>query len=301
MNVVIPDALAGERVDKVVALLTGLTRSDVARLIESGGVRIGGAVVSTRSRRVAADDALEVDVPEPTAPALAGDEAVPFDVVAADDDVVVVDKPAGVVVHPGSGVRAATLVHGLLARFPDFGTHEWADPARPGIVHRLDKETSGLLVVARTPAAYAALRSQLDARTVDRRYLALTVGALENEAGTIDAPVGRSTRDRTKMAVVADGREARTRYTVVERFDGATLVECKLDTGRTHQIRVHLAAIGHAVAGDARYRGAKLAGLRRPFLHAHALGFVHPSSGDAVEFSSPLPPDLESALAALRA
>ena len=304
LSLVVPQSLAGERVDRAVALLTGRTRTEVAELVARGDVRIGNAVVTTRSRRVSAGETLEVDVPAAPDGVPRADAGVAFDVVHADAEVVVVDKPAGLVVHPGAGVRSATLVHGLLARFPDLADQEWPDRERPGIVHRLDKQTSGLLVVARTAAAGDALGAQLRARSVDRRYLALAIGAFEHDAGTIDAPVGRGSRDRTRMAVVAAGRDARTHYTVVERFatqPATTLVECKLDTGRTHQIRVHLAAIGHPVVGDSRYRGASLLGLSRPFLHAYRLAFDHPRTGDRVEFSSVLPPDLGAARSAAAA
>ena len=294
MRLIVPESLAGERVDRAVAFLADLTRAEVSALVDEGAVRIGGATVKTRSRRVVAGDSLEVDIPERAVVTLVSDDSVPFDVVYADDAVIVVDKPAGVVVHPGAGVRSSTLVHGLLARFADLAEHPWPDADRPGIVHRLDKETSGLLAVARTLPAYESLRAQLDARTVERRYVALATGSLEHDAGTIDAPVGRSSRDRTRMAVSAGGREARTHYKVIERFEAATLIECKLETGRTHQIRVHLAAIGHPVAGDSRYRGGRVAGLRRPFLHAQSLAFDHPETGDRVSFESALPADLEA-------
>jgi 23S rRNA pseudouridine1911/1915/1917 synthase len=297
----VPDALAGERVDRVIAFLADLPRGEVAALVEQGAVRLAGRVVKTRSQRVAADDELEVDLVERPEVSLVADADVPFAVVHVDADLIVVDKPAGVVVHPGAGVRAATLVHGLLARFPDLADHEWTDAERPGVVHRLDKDTSGLLVVARHPDAYASLRAQLDARSFDRRYLALASGEFEHDAGTIDAPVGRSNRDRTRMTVAAGGREARTHYIVIERLPGATVVECKLDTGRTHQIRVHLAAIGHAVAGDSRYGGARIPGLRRPFLHAYRLGLAHPRSGEWVDYEAALPAELEEVRRAVRA
>ena len=301
MQLIVPDSLAGERVDRAVAFLADLTRAEVAALVEQGAVRVGGAVVTTRSRRVVAGESLEVEIPECVVSRVQPDGDVQFDVVHADDDVIVVDKPAGLVVHPGAGVRSATLVHGLIARFPDLVDGEWDDAERPGIVHRLDKETSGLLVVARTLNAYASLREQLDTRSMSRRYLALATGDFEHDAGTIDAPVGRSTRDRTRMAVASTGREARTHYTVIERYGQATLVECRLETGRTHQIRVHLAAIGHAVAGDARYKGGKLGGLTRPFLHALALAFDHPRTAERLSFESALPADLDAVRSALRA
>ena len=297
MKETVPAALAGERVDRAVALLTGLPRSEVASLVSSGAVRIGGVSVRTRSRRVAEGDVLEVDVPAAVAvESAAGDPSVDVAVVHADADVIVVDKPAGLVVHPGSGNPAGTLVNGLLARYPDVAG-VGVDPSRPGIVHRLDKGTSGLLVVARSRRAYESLVAQLSARSVARVYLALVAGAVESPAGMIDAPIGRGETDPTRMTVSARGREARTRYEVVERFTSpipCTLVECRLETGRTHQIRVHLAAIGHPVVGDARYGGVR-AGLRvpRPFLHAHQLAFDHPATGERVSWSSPLPPDLD--------
>jgi 23S rRNA pseudouridine1911/1915/1917 synthase len=224
-------------------------------------------------------------------------------VVHADADVVVVDKPAGLVIHPGSGVDRGTLVNGLLHRFPEIASV--GDPARPGIVHRLDRGTTGLLVVARTPAAYEALVAQLSAREVERQYAALVWGVPDSPAGLVDAPIGRSARDATKMAVTADGREARTRYEVRRTFTGpapTALLSCRLETGRTHQIRVHLAAIGHAVVGDATYGGRRPAiPLDRPFLHAERLSFDHPVTGERMTFESPLPADLRAVLDGLRA
>jgi 23S rRNA pseudouridine1911/1915/1917 synthase len=217
-------------------------------------------------------------------------------VVAADEAVIVVDKPAGLVVHPGAGHRGGTMVHGLLARFPELAGV--GQPDRPGIVHRLDAGTSGLLMVARTPAAYDSLVAQLAARTVERRYLACVWGAVASDSGVVDAPIGRSGTDPTAMAVVAEGRPARTGYEVLARFDHpvvATLLECRLETGRTHQARVHLAAIGHPLVGDARYGGQRASlPADRPFLHAHRLGFDHPVSGRRCRYESPLPPDLEN-------
>jgi len=296
MRETVPAALAGERVDRAVALLTGLARSEVASLVEAGGVRLSGSVVTTRSRKVAEGDVLEVDVPEHVEAVAAAESAVDVAVVYADDEVIVVDKPPGLVVHPGSGNPDGTLVNGLLARFPDMagvGT----DPSRPGIVHRLDKGTSGLLVVARCERSYEWLVEQLKQRLIERVYLALVAGAVEAPGGLIDAPIGRGETDPTRMVVSARGKEARTRYEVLARFSDpipATFVECRLETGRTHQIRVHLAAIGHPVLGDARYGGVR-AGLScpRPFLHAHRLSFEHPATGERMSFSSPLPADLD--------
>jgi len=213
---------------------------------------------------------------------------------------VVVAKPAGLVVHPGPGHAHGTLVHGLLERFPEIATV--GDPARPGIVHRLDRDTSGLLVVARTAEAYTGLVGALAARDVDRRYLALVAGELASPRGVVDAPIGRSTRQRTRMAVREAGRPARTGYEVRAAWPaaGVSLLECRLETGRTHQIRVHLAAIGHPVVGDGAYGGRRLDdGPSRPFLHAFALGFAHPVDGRPLAFEDPLPGDLAAALDAL--
>lgn len=300
MTAVVPAALAGERVDRAVALLTGLPRSEVATLVADGRVRLDDRSVTTKSRRVAEGEVLSVELPEASVEALVAEAGVEVPVVHADDEVVVVDKPPGLVVHPGAGNETGTLVQGLLARFPELAGVGAAD--RPGIVHRLDAGTSGLLVVARTDAAYESLVAQLQARTVDRRYLALVGGAVEAPSGMVDAPIGRSERDPTRMAVRADGREARTRYEVRERFTEpapATLLECRLETGRTHQIRVHLAAIGHPVLGDPRY-GRGPVPAPRLFLHAHRLSFDHPSSGARLTFTSPLPADLEAVRARFR-
>jgi 23S rRNA pseudouridine1911/1915/1917 synthase len=237
--------------------------------------------------------------PSPGSPA--ADPAVEVTVVWSDDDVIVVDKAAGLVVHPGAGHRSGTLVHGLLARFD--GLADSGDTDRPGIVHRLDKGTSGLLVVARTAVARDALVAQLSDRQVEREYVALAEGRIDEDGGLVDAPIGRGDRDPTRMRVQAGGREARTRYQVQERFDRpvpATLLRCRLETGRTHQIRVHLASIGHPVVNDDRY-GSPAPGWRplppgRPFLHAAALAFAHPRSRQRLSFSSPLPEDLLSVL-----
>ena len=299
MKEVVPAALSGERVDKVVALLTGLARSEVAALVDAGGVRVGGQAVGARSRRLAEGEELEVDVAVAGSPAgVAADPAVAVAVVHADADVVVVDKAPGVVVHPGAGSQSGTLVAGVLALFPDVAGIGELD--RPGIVHRLDKGTSGLLVVARTDEALRSLSAQLKERTVGRRYDALVWGTVEAPAGLVDAPVGRGGRDPTRMAVSAGGREARTRYEVRRRFttpSPASLLSCRLETGRTHQIRVHLAAIGHPVVGDARYGGARSAALSpRPFLHAAHLDFAHPRTGERLSFDSSLPADLQDVL-----
>ncbi len=299
----IPGALDGERLDRVVSLLFNLTRREAAALIAAGGVRVGGRPVTLRSSRVSQGDELEVDAPPPKAPFRPWpQDDVEVPVVYADEDVVVVDKPAGLVVHPGAGKAAGTLVNGLLAQFPEIATV--GAPERPGIVHRLDKGTSGLLVVARNRTAYDNLVRQLADRAVERRYQALVWGAFDAAAGAVDAPVGRGYANPTRMAVSAGGRPARTSYRVLTLFTHpakVTLVACRLETGRTHQIRVHLAAIGHPVVGDDRYGGARPSiDPGRPFLHASQLGFDHPATGAKLRFSSPLPPELEKVLASLR-
>ena len=298
MTFTVPASLAGERVDRAVALLTGWSRNDVAVLIENGAVRIGGQPVA-KSRRLAEGEEVEVQgEPEPEAPPVA--EPVDFPVVHADDEVVVVVKPAGLVVHPGAGHETGTLAAGLLHRFPEVAAV--GDPMRPGIVHRLDRDTSGLMVVARSPRAYEVLVKALAAREVERRYLALAWGRFDSRRGTIDAPIGRSATRRTRMAVREAGKEARTGYEVLTQYEHpvCAFVECRLETGRTHQIRVHLAAIGHPVVGDGTYGGDRHP-LRpgRPFLHAHTLAFDHPVTGERLEFSDPLPPELMAVLSPL--
>ena len=301
MNVIVPAALAGERVDRVVAMLTGLTRAESAALVAAGGVQLAGRTVTTRSRKVAEGDELVVAVPDAsTDKGPEPDPAVVFTVVHADDDVVVVDKPADLVVHPGSGNERGTLVQGLLARYPEIASVGEQD--RPGIVHRLDKGTSGLLVVARSQRAYDALVAQLSGRTAKREYIALVWDRVAADAGLIDAPLGRGEHDPTRMAVSHQGREARTRYQVTRRFGTpapATLLDCSLETGRTHQIRVHLQAIGHPVVGDDRYGGSRPAVLTldRPFLHAARLSFDHPGTGERLSFAGELPADLTAVLA----
>jgi 23S rRNA pseudouridine1911/1915/1917 synthase len=299
MNETIPAALAGERVDRVVAMLTGLTRSDVTELIGTGAVAVNGKAATKPSLRVHEGDQLDVVVPAAVAEPVAQPEpAVEVPVVHEDEHVLVVDKPQELVVHPGAGNARGTMVAGLLARYPELAGV--GEPERPGIVHRLDKGTSGLLVVARTQDAYESLVEQLSSRSVERRYLTLVWGCPEPATGVVDAPIGRSRRDPTRMTESATGREARTRYEVRERFTEpivASLLECKLETGRTHQIRVHLAAIGRPVVGDPRYKGAR-ASFKTPrmFLHAHTLAFDHPATGERVSFTAPLPADLQSVL-----
>jgi 23S rRNA pseudouridine1911/1915/1917 synthase len=299
---VVPRALDGQRLDRVVALVTGVSRAQAAALVDEGAVAVGGRPVTSRSHRVAEGDELDVDVPEaPERLDLGPDPTVAVPVVYQDDHLVVVDKPAGLVVHPGAGQASGTLVNGLLARFPEMASV--GQPDRPGIVHRLDKGTSGLMLVARSDEAYDALVAMLSARRVDRRYRALVWGTPASTTGLIDAPIGRSGRDRTRMAVTVAGKEARTRYEVLHGYRQpveVTELRCRLETGRTHQIRVHLASIGHPVVGDARYGGERQSlPMERPFLHAEELGLDHPVTGDTLWFASVLPADLSAVLASL--
>jgi 23S rRNA pseudouridine1911/1915/1917 synthase len=300
----IPEALAGERVDRVVAMLTGCSRAEVAGLVAAGEVVVSGTVVTSRSAKVRLGDVVELEVPDAAAAReLVPEPDVAFAVVHEDEHLIVVDKPAGLVVHPGAGQHQGTLVHGLLARFPELAG-VGVDPVRPGIVHRLDKGTSGLLLVARTPAAYEALVGALAARAVHRRYRTLVWGLVASPTGLIDAPIGRSLREPTRMAVVERGKEARTRYEVLASYHEPvelTQLACTLETGRTHQIRVHLRSIGHPVVGDVRYDGARQSlPLDRPFLHAEVLELAHPVTGEALRFASPLPADLQAVLDRLR-
>jgi 23S rRNA pseudouridine1911/1915/1917 synthase len=298
----IPAALDGERVDRVVSLVSGCSRSEAATLIDRGAVRIDGRVVAAGRQRVAAGQLLDIDLRElPTESLPAPDADVPVNVVYEDANVLVVDKPPGLVVHPGAGEGGGTLVNGLLARHPTLAGV--GEAHRPGMVHRLDRDTSGLLVVALTPTAYTALVAALGDRRVERRYTALVWGVPEAPRGVIDAPIGRSPRQPTRQAVVAGGRPARTRYEVRGRYDRPTtltLLGCELETGRTHQIRVHLASIGHPVVGDRDYGGVREAlPVPRLFLHAEHLAFDHPVTGRPLAFDAPLPPDLAAVLASL--
>jgi 23S rRNA pseudouridine1911/1915/1917 synthase len=288
-------------------MVTNVSRAAAARLVEEGRVSVDGVPVRVGRTTLRPGTTLTVHLPgEGRDGSVAAEPGVRFGVVYADDAVAVVDKPAGLVVHPGAGHDVGTLAGGLLATFPGLAELVRAGvcaPDRPGIVHRLDKGTSGLLVVGLTAESYRSLVGQLATRTMARRYLALVEGDVAEDRGEVDAPIGRSARTPTRMAVAAGGRAARTAYTVVERRGGdapVTLLEVSLHSGRTHQIRVHMSAIGHPVVGDARYGTAdRRLGAGRFFLHAFQLGFDHPVSGDRMEFRSPLPGDLEDYLGAL--
>jgi 23S rRNA pseudouridine1911/1915/1917 synthase len=295
----VPEGAAGSRADRFMADASGLSRAYIQRLIAEGRLTAAGRVVRARDP-VTAGARLELDVPEARDDTVEP-EPIPLRVVYEDADVLVIDKPAGLVTHPAPGHEHGTVVNALLAM--DEGRGELATLGgirRPGIVHRLDRDTSGLLMVARNDAAQVALQAQLKARRVKKTYLALVAGVVSAQVGRIEKPIGRAPNDRMRMAVVASGKPAVTGYRVRERFAAWTLLEVDLVTGRTHQVRVHLASIGHPVAGDPAYahgsarRGPD--GLGRLFLHAWRLEFVSPSSGELVRLEAPLPDDLSRVL-----
>lgn len=283
---------AGRRLDRFIAEAhPELSRSYIQRLIDGGRVTVNGRPAKA-SLRVSAGDRIALTVPPP-APAAPLPEEMPLRIVYEDADLLVVDKPAGLTVHPAPGHPSHTLVNAVLAHCPELAGV--GGSMRPGIVHRLDKDTSGLMVVAKNDAAHRDLSSQMKARSVTKRYLVLVHGRVSPDTGVVEAPVGRDPRNRKRMAVVAGGREARTHYRVVRYLDNHTLLEVTLETGRTHQIRVHLAAIGYPVVGDEVY-GRRPPVPGRQFVHACFLGFTLPSSGERVEFSSDLPCDLQRTL-----
>ncbi len=299
---VVPGALHGERLDRIVSIILDIPRSAAAQVVAEGGASVDGE--PERSGKLRLSEGQVVDVDESLVPSvgpLGPDPTVEFEVVYEDDEVIVVDKPAGLVVHPGAGNAEGTLANGLLARFPELSGV--GESHRPGIVHRLDAGSTGLVVVARTPNAYDELTAQFADHSATRRYLALVWGHPGSPHGLIDAPIGRSRRDPLRMAVVADGRPSRTEYEVRARFLApapCALLECQLETGRTHQIRVHLSSIDHPLIGDPVYGQRRPSlGMSRPFLHAAHLEFVHPASGVRVAFDSELPDDLAEMLAGL--
>jgi len=299
----VPDGRAG-RVDRFVADATGLSRSHVQKLISDGRLTADGVALRANTI-VTPGTVLRLDVPEPVVMDLAPAPDIALTIVYEDDDLLIVDKPSGLVVHPSAGHHDGdTLVNALLARAGGAEYGGIAGVARPGIVHRLDRDTSGLLMVAKHDGAQTSLMAQLKARRVRKTYLALVLGSVSAAVGRIEAPIGRDPKHRTRMAVVPDGRASTTGYRVRERFVGWTLLELDLVTGRTHQIRVHLDAIGHPVAGDPVYgtgtsrRGPD--GLDRLFLHAWRLELAAPSDGHLIRATAELPPDLEGALVRLR-
>ena len=266
-----------------------MSRSAAARLIRDGAVRLNGKPARA-SDRVAAGDEVEYEPPDRRPAATTSPEQIPLEVVYADPDFVVINKPAGMVVHPAPGHRTGTLVHALLGLGGEWSAA--GGEMRPGIVHRLDKGTSGLIVAARNDVAHRVLAAQLSDRTLSRTYLAIVRGRIKADSGVLEGPIGRHPRERKRMAVVAGGRFSRTRYEVVERRRTHTLLRCDLDTGRTHQIRVHLAALGHPVAGDTDY-GGRETGAERPMLHAWRLRLRHPRTGTDMTFEASPPEDFQ--------
>jgi 23S rRNA pseudouridine1911/1915/1917 synthase len=293
----------GQRLDKALAQASGLSRERVKALIGDGAVSVSGKTVSQASGKAAEGAPFAIEVP-PVAEARARAQAIPLEVVFEDEHLVVVDKPAGMVVHPAAGNRDGTLVNALLhhcaGRLSGIG-----GVARPGVVHRIDKDTSGLLVVAKSDAAHEGLAKQFADHSIERAYLAVVNGHPHPREGTIDARIGRSDANRKKMAVLPDaskrGKNATTHYKTLELMNDCALVECRLETGRTHQVRVHLASIGHALLGDPVYGRPhprlrtvlKTLGFHRQALHAAILGFVHPVTGDKLRFASDLPHDMK--------
>ncbi|MEE8330715.1 MAG: RluA family pseudouridine synthase [Acidimicrobiia bacterium] len=293
IEAVVPDRLNGARADKAVAELMAVSRSIARSMLEGGDATFDGEVVAP-SFHVNAGAELIARLPQQTTLQA---ESIDFDVLYEDDDLAVIDKPPRLVVHPGAGNQTGTLAAGLLARWPQI--EGVGEPNRWGIVHRLDRDTSGAMLVAKTAAAHTGLTEALAARRVHRTYTALVVGAFEIPTGTIDAPLGRDPGDPTRFTITVDGRQAITHYEAVASYSGVTLLSVSLETGRTHQIRVHLASIGHPVCGDRVYGSGGGPAVPRIFLHASSLEFAHPLSGREVTARAQLPDDLAQALAAL--
>jgi 23S rRNA pseudouridine1911/1915/1917 synthase len=302
-RVPVPDGLDGERLDAALARMFGLSRTQAADIIGNGGVLIGGQPAA-KSDRVPAGEWLEVSLPPPPAPALANLEPVPgMTVLYEDSDIVVVDKPVGVAAHPTPGWTGPTVLQGLLAAGHAVATSGAAE--RQGIVHRLDAGTTGVMVVAKSEHAYSVLKQAFRERAVDKRYHALVQGHPDPLRGTIDAPIDRHPSGDGRFAIVSGGRDSVTHYDTLEAFRAASLLDVRLETGRTHQIRVHMAAVHHPCVGDRLYGAdpvlAARLGLTRQWLHAVRLSFAHPADGRTVEFTSEYPADLASALGKLRA
>jgi 23S rRNA pseudouridine1911/1915/1917 synthase len=300
-RVAVPEGLDGERLDAALARMFGLSRATAAELVTSGNVLVAGRPAA-KSERVPAGEWLEVTLPPP--PVVVPPEPVPgLVVLAEDDDIIVVDKPAGVAAHPTPGWSGPTVLEGLLATGHAIASSGAAE--RQGIVHRLDAGTSGLMVVAKSEPAYSALKRAFRGREVDKRYHALVQGHPDPLRGTVDAPIGRHPAGDGRFAVITGGRPSVTHYDTIEAFRAASLIEVKLETGRTHQIRVHMAALRHPCVADRLYGAdpvlAERLGLTRQWLHAVRLGFAHPADGHWAEFSSAYPADLTHALEVLRA
>ena len=290
---------SGERADAALARLApDLTRSAAQRLLDEGRVLREGRPLR-KNDKLQAGDVLALDLPEPQPVALEPED-IPLDIVYEDKDLLVINKPKGLVVHPAAGHWSGTLVNALLYHCRDSLSGINGE-LRPGIVHRIDKDTSGLLIVAKNDFAHQALAAQLQDHTLARTYVCLVVGGVREDSGTVDAPIGRHPADRKKMAVVAGGRPAVTHWTVLERFPGFTYAECRLETGRTHQIRVHMAYLGHPILGDTVYGAKKpVPGLQGQCLHAAGLRFLHPRTGELVELWRDPPEEFQAQLRKLR-
>ena len=289
---------AGVRLDAFLSADGALTRSQAARLIAEGRVRVNGKPAA-KSARLSGGETVTVDIPQLRETALPPQD-IPLDVVYEDDDVIVVNKPTGLVVHPAPGHPDGTLVNALLHHCGDTLSGIGGEK-RPGIVHRIDRDTSGLIIAAKNDAAHLALSAQLKDHSLSRTYECLVTGNMKQDSGTVDAPIGRSSADRKKMAVVPTGRRAVTHWEVVARYPGVTHLRCRLETGRTHQIRVHMAYIGHPILGDTVYGAKKpVPGLTGQCLHATGLRFVHPRTGEPVELHCPLPPEFTAMLQKLQ-
>ncbi|KXG10478.1 RluA family pseudouridine synthase [Anoxybacillus rupiensis] len=293
----IEEAYDRERIDKVIAALNGeWSRSQVQQWIKDGLVTVNGTEIKA-NYKCSVGDEVAVELPEPE-PLDVEPEEMSLDIYYEDADVLVVNKPRGMVVHPAPGHMRGTLVNGLLAHCKDLSGINGI--LRPGIVHRIDKDTSGLLMVAKNDMAHEALVNQLVHKTVTRKYKAIVHGVIPHDYGTVDAPIGRDQHDRQSMAVVENGKEAVTHFRVLERFSNFTFIECQLETGRTHQIRVHMKYIGYPLAGDPKYGPKKTLPINGQALHAGVLGFTHPRTGEYLEFEAPLPHEFVEVLDMLR-
>ncbi|MGG3842444.1 RluA family pseudouridine synthase [Anoxybacillus kestanbolensis] len=287
----------GERIDKVIAELNEQwSRSQVQQWLKEGRVLVNGKAVKP-NYKCHVDDEVVISIPDPE-PLDVEPEPIPLDIYYEDADVLVVNKPRGMVVHPAPGHMHGTLVNALLAHCKDLSGINGV--LRPGIVHRIDKDTSGLLMVAKNDLAHESLVNQLVNKTVTRKYQAIVHGVIPHDYGTIDAPIGRDPRDRQSMAVVENGKEAVTHFRVLERFEHYTFLECQLETGRTHQIRVHMKYIGYPLAGDPKYGPRKTLPIDGQALHAGVLGFHHPRTGEYLQFEAPIPHEFERLLDMLR-
>lgn len=296
MEVRIEASVAGQRLDKAVAELTDLSRSLANEQIKDGQILVNGQAKKAKYA-VKEGDVITYELPEPEVVEYVPEDIL-LEIVYQDEDVAVVNKPQGMVVHPSAGHTSGTLVNALMYHIKDLSGINGV--LRPGIVHRIDKDTSGLLMIAKNDQAHVALADELKDKKSLRKYWAIVHGNLPNDRGVIEAPIGRSEKDRKKQAVTAKGKPALTRFQVLERFGDYTLVELQLETGRTHQIRVHMAYIGHPVAGDEVYGPRKTLKGHGQFLHARTLGFTHPRTGEVLEFTAEAPAIFQETLAKLR-